>query len=93
MQQERAMANLTIRMDPAEKRKLSAWAEAKGKTLTDYLKDLVAEDMARETPETRAKAWLVENRDAIAAEARRIEERGIPGADLAIHHPRFDDEV
>jgi post-segregation antitoxin (ccd killing protein) len=91
--QERAMANLTIRMDATEKRKLHAWAEAKGKTVTDYLKDLVAEDMARETPAVRAKAWLRENREAITAEARKIEERGIPGADLAIHYPRFDDEV
>ncbi len=87
------MANLTIRMDATEKQILHAWAEAKGKTVTDYLKDLVAADMAKGTPEARAKAWLGENREAIAAEARKIEERGIPGADLAIHHPRFDDQV
>ena len=87
------MANLTIRMDATEKQKLHAWANAKGKTVTDYLKDLVAADMAKATPEARAKAWLAENREAIATEARRIERHGIPGADLAIHRPRFDDEV
>jgi post-segregation antitoxin (ccd killing protein) len=87
------MPNLTIRMDVTEKKKLHAWAEAKGKTVTDYLKDLVAADMAEATPEARAKAWLAENREAIAAEARKIEQHGIPGANLAIHHPRFDDEI
>ena len=82
------MANLTIRMDPEEKKRLSAWAASKGLTVTDYLKQIVAEDMQAASPQSRSAAWRAENRDALEEEARLIEERGIPGAHLALHYPK-----
>jgi len=82
------MANLTIRMDPEEKKRLSAWAASKGLTVTDYLKQIVAKDMQAASPQSRAAAWRAENRDALEEEARLIEERGIPGAHLALHYPK-----
>lgn len=82
------MANLTIRMDPDEKKRLSAWAASKGLTVTDYLKQIVAQDMQAASPQSRAAAWLAENRGALEEEATLIEERGIPGAHLALHYPK-----
>jgi post-segregation antitoxin (ccd killing protein) len=38
-------------------------------------------------------AWYRENAGAIAAEAEFLKVNGVPGADLTLHHPRFDDEV
>lgn len=87
------MSNLTIRMDPKEKERLMAWAALKGTNATDYIKDLVAADMAAGTPQDRAAAWLRENRSALSAEADRIAERGIPGSNLALNHPWPDAEV
>ena len=85
------MSNLTIRMDAREKQQLHAWAESQGKSVTDYLKGLIAADMASGTPEARAKAWFNENQEGIDAEAQFIKQHGIPGSDLAIHHPTSDE--
>lgn len=82
------MANLTIRMAPDEKQQLSAWAASRGQTVTDYIKDLVAADMQAGSPESRAAAWLRENRSALEDEAECIARTGIPGAALALHAPR-----
>jgi plasmid stability protein len=87
------MGNLTIRMDADEKKRLNAWAASKGKSVTEYLKDLIDNDMAAGSPESRARAWLEEEKDAIATEADAIRKGGIPGSHLALHHPKFDDEV
>ena len=87
------MPNLTIRMDPDEKRQLGAWAATNGKTVSGYVKDLIAADMASGSPESRAKAWLKEHADAVAEEARRIGSAGIPGADIALHYPAFDEDL
>jgi post-segregation antitoxin (ccd killing protein) len=87
------MSTLTIRIDPDEKKRLLAWASLKGVTVTDYLKGLVAADIASGTVEQRVAAWYRENAGAIAAEAEFLKVNGVPGADLTLHHPRFDDEV
>ena len=87
------MANLTIRMESEEKQKLAAWAAGKGQTVTDYIKGLVAADMEAGSPESRAAAWLRENRDALTDEATCIERGGIPGAGLAMHYPRADEDL
>jgi hypothetical protein len=87
------MGNLTIRMDPKEKKRLNAWAASKGKSVTEYLKELIDNDMAAGSPESRARAWLEEQKDAIAAEAVAIRTGGIPCSHLALHHPNFDDEI
>ncbi|MGR3570709.1 hypothetical protein [Brevirhabdus sp.] len=87
------MSNLTIRMDPVEKDRLKAWAAVRGTSASDYIKDLVARDMAVGTPQDRAAAWFRENAAAIAAEAEHIERSGIPGSHLAMHHPWPDAEI
>lgn len=87
------MSNLTIRMEPQEKQRLSAWAASKGKNVTDYVKDLVAADMQAGSPESRALAWLHENRAALDQEAACIERHGIPGAAFALHYPKSDAEI
>lgn len=79
------MSNLTIRLDPLEKARLKAWAAVKGKNTTDYIKVLVAADMATGSPQERAAAWFRENDTAIAAEAEKIESSGGPGSHLALH--------
>lgn len=84
------MSNLTIRMNPQEKRELAAWAEAKGTNVTDYIKRLIADDMATGSPDERAAAWFRENAPALSAEAHAIELSGVPGAHLALNYPRQD---
>lgn len=81
------MSNLTIRMNPQEKRELAAWAETKGASITDYIKRLVADDMAAGSPQERAAAWYRENESALSVEARSIETNGIPGSHLALNYP------
>ena len=87
------MANLTIRMDPREKDKLMAWAAVRGMSVTEYIKRLVAADMATGSPQDRAAAWFRENEAAISAEAEHIESKGVPGSHLALNHPWPDAEV
>ncbi|WP_375175119.1 hypothetical protein [Pseudooceanicola sp.] len=87
------MTNLTIRMDPKEKDELMAWASFRGTNVTDYIKKLVAADMASGSPEDRAAAWFRENEAALAAEAEMIDAHGIPGSHLALNHPWPDAEV
>lgn len=87
------MSNLTIRMDPQEKRELAAWAEMKGASVTEYIKQLVADDMAAGSPEQRAAAWYLQNATALAAEAQALEANGVPGADIALNYPGPDAEV
>ncbi|MEL6959393.1 MAG: hypothetical protein AAGL89_10625 [Pseudomonadota bacterium] len=87
------MANLTIRMNVTEKQKLSAWAESRGKTVTEYIKGLVAADMEAGSPEVRAAAWLIEHEDVLTIEAERIAERGIPGTHLALNHPGPNEDL
>lgn len=81
------MTNLTIRMDPLEKDRLMAWAAARGTSVTDYIKQLVAADMAAGSPRERAAAWFRENEAALSAEAQHIEDKGVPGSHLALNHP------
>ncbi len=87
------MTNLTIRMDPQEKDRLMAWAAVRGMNATEYIKKLVAADMATGSPQERAAAWFRENQTAISAEAEHIASRGIPGSHLALNHPWPDAEV
>lgn len=87
------MSNLTIRMDPQEKDKLMAWAAVKGTSATEYIKRLVAADMAAGNSQDRAAAWFRENKAAIAAEAEHIENRGVPGSHLALNYPWPDAEI
>lgn len=87
------MSNLTIRMNPREKRELAAWAEMKGASVTDYIKGLVAADRAAGSPQERAAAWYRENAAALSLEARAIEANGVPGAHLALNHPGRNAEV
>lgn len=84
------MSNLTIRMNPQEKRELAAWAETKGASITDYIKRLVADDMAAGSPQERSAAWYRENASALSSEARAIEENGVPGSHLAMNYPGRD---
>ena len=49
---------------------------------------MAIEDDPMETAEQRARAWLHENADAIAAEVALITRDGIPGAHLAVNYPR-----
>lgn len=86
------MTNLTIRMEPEEKERLMAWAAVRGTTATDYIKRLVAADMASGSAEDRAAAWLRENRAALSAEAEAIAAQGVPGSHLALNHPWPDAE-
>jgi hypothetical protein len=87
---EIGMSNLTIRMNPQEKRALSAWAEMKGESVTEYIKRLVADDMATGSPQERAAAWYRENAAALSDEARLIEADGVPGSHLAMNYPGQD---
>jgi len=87
------MTNLTLRMDPEEKERLMAWVAIKGTSATEYIKGLVAADMANGSPQERAAAWFHENEAAISAEARHIQKSGIPGSNLALNHPWPDAEV
>ena len=87
------MTNLTIRMDPEEKAELMAWAAVRGTNVTDYIKRLVAADMATGRPEQRAAAWVRQNEAALSAEAAYIETGGVPGAHLALNHPWPDADV
>lgn len=87
------MANLTIRMDPLEKNKLMAWAAVRETNATEYIKGLVAADMAAGSPGERAAAWFRENEAAISTEAEHIESRGVPGSHLALNHPWPDAEI
>lgn len=84
------MSNLTIRMNPQEKRQLAAWAELKGTSVTEYIKRLVAEDMAAGTPQERAAAWYRENASALSAEARALDAYGVPGSHLTMNYPGTD---
>ena len=81
------MSNLTIRMDPAEKERLAAWAAVRGTSVTDYIQQLIAADMASGSPRDRASAWFRENEAALAAEADHLGKNGVPGSGLALHHP------
>ncbi len=81
------MSTLTIRIDPSEKASLVAWSAARGQTVTDYIKSLVAADMAKGSPEERAAAWYRENANALLREAEYIEAHGVPGAEHALDHP------
>ena len=87
------MSNLTIRMEPEEKERLMAWAAVRGTNATDYIKGLVAADIAAGSEEDRAAAWLRQNSDAISAEARALEQHGVPGSHLALNHPWPDAET
>ena len=87
------MSNLTIRLDPVEKSQLKAWAKVKGASTTDYIKALVAADMAAGSPQERAAAWFRENESAIAAEAEQVKISGVPGSHLALNHPWSNAEV
>ncbi len=87
------MTNLTIRMNSKEKDELMAWAAVRGTTATEYIKRLVAADMATGSPHERAAAWFRENEAAISAEAAYIENRGVPGSHLALNHPWPDAEI
>jgi post-segregation antitoxin (ccd killing protein) len=87
------MTNLTIRMDPQEKDRLMAWAAVRGTSATEYIKGLIAADMASGSPQERASAWLRENEAAISVEAEYIENRGVPGSHLALNHPWPDAEI
>ncbi|TGD41400.1 hypothetical protein EEB11_18650 [Pseudotabrizicola sediminis] len=87
------MSNLTIRMDRQEKDKLMAWAAVRGTSATDYIKRLVAADMAAGSPQERADAWLRENKDAVTVEAEHIESSGVPGSHLALNHPWPNAEI
>jgi post-segregation antitoxin (ccd killing protein) len=87
------MANLTIRMDKPEKDRLMAWAAAKGISTTQYIKQLIAADMASGSPQERADAWLRENEAAIHAEAEHVKNKGIPGSHLALNHPWPDAKI
>lgn len=87
------MSNLTIRMDRREKARLMAWAAARGTSATDYIKGLVAADMAAGSAAERAAAWLAENEAALLAEATSIERGGVPGSHLALNHPWPDAEI
>lgn len=87
------MSNLTIRMDPDEKRQLTIWAAEKGVTVTEYIKGLVAADMAASTAHERAAVWFRENQAALAQEAEHIEKSGVPGSMIALNHPWPDAEV
>lgn len=81
------MSTLTIRIDPSEKASLIAWAKERGHTVTDYIKLLVAEDIAKSSPETRAAAWYRENAAALSQEAGYLREHGVPGMEFALNHP------
>ena len=81
------MTNLTIRMAPQEKDKLTAWAAVKGTSVTDCFKQLDAADMAAGSPQDRADAWFHENEAAISSEAQHIRNGGLPGSHLALNHP------
>lgn len=87
------MSNLTIRISDREKQALSAWAAVQGKSVTEYLKDLVAADMQAGSPASRAQAWMAENHEALQDEAKHLAHQGVPGAKLAALYPKFDDEV
>ena len=87
------MSNLTIRLHPDEKAQLKAWAAARGTSTTDYIKTLVAADMAAGSPQKRAAAWFRENEVAIADEAEQIKSSGVPGAHLALNHPGPDAKI
>ena len=80
-------------MDPREKEALAAWAAVRGTTVTEYIKGLVAADMADGSPEDRARAWFRENEGVLADEAAWLEDRGVPGSHLALNHPWPDAEV
>jgi post-segregation antitoxin (ccd killing protein) len=87
------MSNLTIRMDQQEKDKLIAWAALRGTSVTEYIKQLVAADMAAGSPQERADAWFRENEAALSAEANHIKTKGVPGSHLALNHPWPDAEI
>jgi len=87
------MTNLTIRIDAQEKDKLMAWAAIRGVSTTEYIKSLVAADMATGSPQERAAVWFSENEAAISAEAKHIENNGVPGSHLALNHPWRDAEI
>lgn len=87
------MTNLTIRMDPSEKDKLTAWAAVKGTSVTEYIKRLIATDMAAGSPQERAAAWLRENGAAISTEGQHFRRSGVPGAHLAVNHPWPDAQI
>lgn len=87
------MTNFTIRMDQQEKDRLMAWVAVKGTTATEYVKGLIAADMASGSEEDRAAAWFRENEAAIAAEAEYLERSGVPGAHMAMNYPLPDAEV
>ncbi len=87
------MSSLTIRLNPEEKARLKAWAAVRGASTTEYIKALVAADMAAGNAYERAAAWFRENEAAIAEEAERVEANGVPGSHLALNHPWPDAEV
>ncbi|MFG6569478.1 hypothetical protein [Sulfitobacter sp. 1A13679] len=87
------MGNLTIRLNPEEKARLKAWAAVRGVSTTEYIKALVAADMAAGNAYERAAAWFRENEAAIAKEAEQVETSGVPVSHLALHHPWPDAEV
>ena len=74
------MSNLTIRLNPEEKARLKAWAAVRGASATEYIKALVAADMAAGNPHERAAAWFRENESALAEETEQVEMSGVPGA-------------
>lgn len=87
------MSNLTIRMDAAEKDRLMAWAAVRGTSATEYIKGLIAADMAASSAEERAAAWFHANRAAIDDEAGYLVANAVPGSGIALNHPWPDAEV
>jgi post-segregation antitoxin (ccd killing protein) len=73
----------------ARERRLAAWAEMSGATVTDSIKRLVADDLAG-SPQERAATWHHENASALSAEARVIESNGVPGSHVDMNYPGQD---
>lgn len=72
---------------PAGKGQTDGVGCGQGTSATEYIKRLVAGDMAAGSPQECAAAWFRENEAAISAEAEHVESRGVPGSHLALNHP------
>lgn len=60
------MSNLTIRLNTEGKARARAWAAVRGASTTEYIKAIVAIDMAAGNAHERAAARFRENEAAIA---------------------------
>lgn len=70
------MSNLTIRLNPEKEARLKAWAAVRGASTTEYIKALVAADMAAGNAHERAAAWFRENEAKKQSGAKRAVSRG-----------------